>query len=224
MNSPSARKRSACAGFPAERITLRETVNGPIVSDALRADINRTGNGSHAISLHSRILAPRHGGGGIADVLSARNWDEFSAAAADMGDFNLCYAYADKSQVGLRVSADVPRGDMAALRFPVAGWQPLDRGGVPTDPIRDDDLPNVINPTGGIVVSANAPLAPFDQSCFGAEYLDPARADRIRGCSRNERRTRWTASQQSSRTASRCPCGSLPGTFPTSPLPAGTVR
>ncbi len=168
-------------GFPAERITLRETVNGPIVSDVLRADINRTRNGSHAISLHSRILAPRHGGGGIADVLSARNWDQFSAAAADMGDFNLCYAYADKSQVGLRVSADVPRGDMAALRFPVAGWQPIDRGGVPTDPIRDDDLPNVINPTGGIVVSANAPLAPVDQSCFGAEYLDPARADRIRG-------------------------------------------
>lgn len=168
-------------GFPSESITLRETVNGPIVSDILRADIKQTRNGSHAISLHSRILAPRHGGGGIADVLSARNWDEFSAAAADMGDFNLCYAYADKKQVGLRVSADVPRGDMATLRFPAAGWAPIDRGGVPTSPIRDDDLPNVIDPPGGIVVSANAPLAPFAESCFGAEYLDPARAERIRG-------------------------------------------
>ena len=167
-------------GFPSERITLRQTVNGPIVSDVLRPDIIRTRNGGHAISLHSRILAPRHGGGGIADVLSARNWEEFSAAAADMGDFNLCYAYADKKRVGLRVSADVPQGDMATLRFPAAGWAPIDRGGVPTNPIRDDDLPNVIDPPGGIVVSANAPLAPFDESCFGAEYLDPARAERIR--------------------------------------------
>ena len=167
-------------GYPSERIALRETVNGPIVSDILPSDINQRWSGSHAISLHSRILAPRHGGGGIADVLAARNWDEFSAATADMADFNLCYAFADKQRVGLRVSADVPSGDMAALRFPAAGWAPLDRGGVPTKPIRDDDLPNIIDPPGGIVVSANAPLAPFEDSCFGAEYLDPARAARIR--------------------------------------------
>ncbi len=167
-------------GYPSEQITLRETVNGPIVSDILRSGINRAADASRAISLHSRILAPRHGGGGIADVLSARDWEEFSAAAADMGDFNLSYAFADKKRVGLRVSADVPRGDMAALRFPAAGWAPIDRGGVPTNPIRDDELPNVIDPPDGIVVSANAPLAPFAESCFGAEYLDPARAERIR--------------------------------------------
>ena len=148
-------------GYPSERIALRETVNGPIVSDILPSDLNQRWNGSRAISLHSRILAPRHGGGGIADVLAARSWDEFSAATADMADFNLCYAFADKQRVGLRVSADVPSGDMAALRFPAAGWAPIDRGGVPTKPIRDDDLPNVIDPPGGIVVSANAPLAPL---------------------------------------------------------------
>ena len=167
-------------GYPSEPIRLRQTVNGPIVSDILRASIDGESNGSRAISLHSRILAPRHGGGGIADVLSARDWEEFSAAAADMADFNLSYAFADKRRVGLRVSADVPRGDMAALRFPAAGWAPIDRGGVPTNPIRDDELPNVIDPPGGIVISANAPLAPFAESCFGAEYLDPARAERIR--------------------------------------------
>ena len=170
----------AVRGYPDERIRLRETVNGPIVSEILPANINDRGNGSRAISLHSRILAPRHGGGGIADMLSARNWDEFSAATADMGDFNLCYAYADKQRVGLRVSADVPAGDMAALRFPTAGWAPVDRGGAPTKALDGDDLPHVIDPPGGIVVSANAPLAPFGESCFGAEYLDPARASRIR--------------------------------------------
>lgn len=167
-------------GYPDERITLRESANGPIVSDVLPSDVSRGWSERCAIALHSRILAPRHAGGGIADVLSASNWEEFSAAASDMADFNLCYAYADKKQVGLRVSADVPRGDMAALRFPAAGWAPIDRGGVPTTAICGDELPHVINPPGGIVVSANAPLAPFSESSFGAEYLDPSRAERIR--------------------------------------------
>ena len=113
-------------------------------------------------------------------MLSARNWDEFSAATGDMADFNLCYAYADRKRVGLRVSADVPAGDMATLRFPAAGWAPIDRGGAPTRALSGDELPHIVDPPGGVVVSANAPLAPFEESCFGAEYLDPARAARIR--------------------------------------------
>ena len=167
-------------GYPPSRIRLRETVNGPVVGDVLPDDVRDCWSGRWAVSLHSRILAPRHGGGGIADMLGARNWDEFSAAAGDMADFNLCYAYADREQVGLRVSGDVPGGDMAALRFPAAGWAPSDRGGVPTMPVCGDELPHVIDPPGGIVVSANAPLAPVEQSRFGAEYLDPGRAVRIR--------------------------------------------
>ena len=167
-------------GYPEERITIRETVNGPIVSDILPSDISERWSGSHAISLHSRILARRHGGGGIADMLAARNWEDFSAATGDMGDFNLCYAYADKEQVGLRVSADVPAGDYATLRFPAAGWEPIERGGVPTTALSGDGLPHVVDPPSGIVVSANAPLAPAKASRFGAEYLDPARADRAR--------------------------------------------
>ena len=166
-------------GYPSERITLRETVNGPVVSEVLPSDIIHGPTRARAISLHSRILAPRHGGGGIADMLSARNWEEFSAATGDMADFNLCYAYADHHRVGLRVSADVPAGDMSTLRFPAAGWAPLDRGGAPTQALGADELPHVVDPPGGVVVSANAPLAPFAESCFGAEYLDPARVARI---------------------------------------------
>ena len=167
-------------GYPAERITLRETVHGPIVSDILPAGLNQRGNGARAISLHSRILAPTHGGRGIANMLSARNWAEFSAAAGDMADFNLCYAYADKRQVGLRVSADVPAGEMATLRFPLAGWAPIEHGGAPIQALSGDQLPHVVDPPDGMVVSANAPLSPFAVSGFGAEYLDPARATRIR--------------------------------------------
>ena len=180
MDVMDREERIDVRGHPTERITVRETVHGPIVSDVLPSDIHGSRSGDRAISLHSRIMAAKHGGGGIADMLGARNWDEFSAAAGDMADFNLCYAYADRDQVGLRVSGDVPCGDMAWLRFPAAGWAPVERGGVPTRPVSGDELPHVVNPANGVVVSANAPLAPFEQSCFGVEYLDPGRAARIR--------------------------------------------
>ena len=165
-------------GHDDEQLVVRESVNGPLVDSVLanRADFG----GQRTIALHSRILAPRHGGGGIANMLAARNWDEFSAAAGDMADFNLCFAYADRERVGLRVSADVPRGDMAALRFPAAGWEPPERGGAPIAAVSGDELPHVIDPPGGVVASANAPLMPVSDSQFGAEYLDPARAARIR--------------------------------------------
>ncbi len=168
-------------GYPSERMTVRTTVNGPIASDVLPSDIRDQQRNHRAIALHSRILEPSHGGGGIADMLGARDWDDFSAAARGMPDFNLCYAYADRRRVGLRVSGRVPGGDPAALRFPCAGWAAVEQGGVPGDATQGDDLPHVIDPPGGTVVSANAPLAPFAQSRFGAEYLDPARAARIQG-------------------------------------------
>ncbi len=166
-------------GHADERLVVRESVNGPLVDGVLSARPN-FGAGRRRIALHSSILTARHGGGGIADMLSARDWDEFSAAAGDMADFNLCFAYADQRRVGLRVSAHVPRGDAASLRFPAAGWETPERGGVPTSAVSGDDLPHVIDPPAGVVVSANGPLAPVSESAFGAEYLDPARATRIR--------------------------------------------
>ncbi len=170
---------------PSERMPVRATVNGPIVSEVLPTDIRERWRDRRVISLHSRILVSRHGGGGIADLLGARNWADFSAAVGDMPDFNLCYAYADQRQVGLRVSGDVPGGDLSddglsALRFPCAGWVSVEQGGVPGQPLRGDDLPHIVDPPDGVMVSANAPLAPFARSRFGAEYLDPGRASRIR--------------------------------------------
>ena len=98
-----------------------------------------------------------------------------------MRDFNLCYAYADiNGRIGLRVSGDVPRGNPQSLRFPVAGWLPPEAGGVPQDVLCGDQLPHTVDPTEGIVISANSPLTPAERMQFGAEYLDPARASRIR--------------------------------------------
>lgn len=168
-------------GYPDETLELRETVNGPLVSQVLPPDLARRWSDSRALSLHSRVLAPTHGGVGIADMLRACNWDEFCAAADNMRDFNLCYAYADiNGRVGLRVSGDVPRGNPQSLRFPVAGWLPPDAGGVPRETLSGDQLPHTVDPPDGVVVSANSPLTPAAEMQFAAEYLDPARASRIR--------------------------------------------
>lgn len=167
-------------GYEAEPLTVQETVHGPIVSDIAPSEMERLGGDARAISLHSSILSPSHAGGGIADLLSARNWDDFSEAASEMADFNLCFAYADRQQVGMRVSGRVPQGDAAELRLPVAGWQAPEHGGVPTMTRSGNDLPHIVNPPQGVVVSANAALTPAADSEVGAEFLDPARAQRIR--------------------------------------------
>ena len=178
----------AVRGYRAETLSLRETVNGPLVADVLPSDLAKRWNGTRALSLYSRVLAATHGGVGIADMLQARNWDEFCAAADNMGDFNLCYAYADiNGRIGLRVSGDVPQGNPQALRLPVAGWLPPDAGGVPQGVLCGDQLPHTVDPEGDIVVSANSPLRPAAEMQFGAEYLDSARANRIRELL-NERR------------------------------------
>ena len=174
-------ERIPVRGYPDETLELRETVNGPLVSEVLPPDLEQRWNGTRALSLHSRVLAPTHGGVGIAAILRARNWEEFCAAADNMRDFNLCYAYADiNGRVGLRVSGDVPRGDPQSLRLPVAGWLPSEAGGVPQEALCGDQLPHTVDPVEGIVVSANSPLMSAAAMQFGAEYLDPARAVRIR--------------------------------------------
>ena len=167
-------------GYPAETIELRRSVHGPIVSEVLSAERAPRLRERRAISLHSSVLWPSQSGSGIVAVMRANDWQSFSDAAAQLDDFNLAFAYADRSGcVGMRVSGAVPAGSPAALRFPVPGWLPATDGGVPANTLRGDDLPHAIDPASGVVVSANNPLTPASEMDFGAEFLDSWRAERI---------------------------------------------
>ena len=168
-------------GYPSERITLRRSPHGPIVSEILAAERAPRFDANRAISLHSAVLRPTQSGGALVELMQARDWAGFSTATGAIEDFNLAFAYADTGgAIGLRVSGAVPEGDPEALRFPVPGWLPPEQGGVPVNALRGDQLPHALNPPGGAVVSANNPLTPACEMNFGAEFLDSWRAQRIR--------------------------------------------
>ena len=179
-------ERIPVRGYPTERLIVREAPSGPLVSEIAPrgsesvAGGQAPGRGRRALGLHSTVLAATQTGGASIDLMSARDWESWSAAAAEMRDFNLCFAFADRTgRVGLRTVGDVPSGDPTALKFPVAGWAPPDQGGVPQQCVRGDQLPHVYDPRGGMVASANNPLGPAELR-VGAEYLGSARVERIR--------------------------------------------
>ena len=170
-------------GYPSETLELRRSVHGPIVSALLAADRAPRFEPNRAISLYSTVLEPTQSGSAIVELMQAADWQSFSAAAQQIEDFNLAFAYADRSgAIGLRVSGAVPAGEPQALRFPVPGWLQPAEGGAPRAVLRGDDLPHTLEPAngaGGIVVSANNPLTPAGAMNFGAEFLDAWRAQRI---------------------------------------------
>lgn len=177
-------ERIEVAGRDLVALRVRRTANGPIVSgeisDAVSPLDERPGE-RRAFALNSLVLRPRHSGNAILRLLAARDWDEFSAAICAVDDFNLCFGYADvDGRIGMRVSGAAQRGRPALLRFPAAGWLPPDQGGVPKGIIEPPEQPWTLDPPGGIAVSANNPLTPAGAAEFGAEYLDSARAQRIR--------------------------------------------
>ena len=172
-------------GRPAERIELRRSAHGPIVSDVLAADRAPHFSPNRAISLQSAVLSHAQSGSAIVELMQATDWSSFSTAAAGIDDFNLAFAYADiDGAIGMRVSGAVPAGDPQALRLPVPGWLPPEQGGAPAEALRGDQLPHAFNPPGGLVISANNPLTPAgeltDETNYGAEFLDSWRAQRIR--------------------------------------------
>lgn len=168
-------------GMP-ETLTVRRSIHGPIVSGQLgRPDRTGWPGRGRAIALDSQVLRPAHSGAAIARLLRADGWDSFSDALAEMADFNLCFGYADLGgRVGARVSGRVARGSPEMLRLPAAGWLEPGEGGPPGGTIGADEQPWVLDPPSGVAASANNPLTPAGDAQFGAEYVDSARAGRIR--------------------------------------------
>ena len=173
-------ERIEVAGRDPVALRICRTANGPIVSGEISAAVSPAGE-RRAFALNSLVLRPRHSGNAILRLLAARNWDEFSAAVSAVDDFNLCFGYADADgRIGMRVSGAAQRGPPDLLRFPAAGWLPPGQGGVPRGIVEPAEQPWTLDPPGGIAVSANNPLTPAGAAEFGAEYLDSARARRIR--------------------------------------------
>ncbi|GAA4397245.1 penicillin acylase family protein [Fodinibacter luteus] len=159
------------AGGADQRITVRSTVHGPVMSDVLegagdagsRAPTAQEGdeNQSYAVSLAWTGLLPGRTADAILALNLASDFDEFREAARDFAVPAQNLVYADREgHIGYQAPGQVPVRRAALPRtapgaWPAPGWDSAyDWQGF----VEFDDLPWVLDPEDGVVVTANQPV------------------------------------------------------------------
>ncbi|MCI0155980.1 penicillin acylase family protein [Leifsonia shinshuensis] len=150
------------AGGPDVRITVRSTRHGPIVTDlsdgyaAIAKDqAGKLGVPAQTfqLSLEWTALTPGPTANAIFAFDTAHDWVSFRAAAASfqVPSQNLLYADVD-GNIGYQAPGLIPVRASGDGTMPVPGWT-SQYGWVGTIPY--NQLPNVLNPPGGYIVTAN---------------------------------------------------------------------
>lgn len=147
-------------------IEVRSTRHGPILSD-LDSDVAAVGDRSelapgteltdgdgYAVSLRWTASEPGRTMDALIGIDQARSWDEFRQAARLMDSPSQNLVYADvEGQIGYQAPGRVPiRAPGHSGLWPARGWDPANewRRFIPFD-----ELPTVLDPPGGVVVTAN---------------------------------------------------------------------
>ncbi|MDE0132507.1 MAG: penicillin acylase family protein [bacterium] len=170
-------------GDPVE-ITIRETHHGPVVSGIYDPVDELEGGGAvslpdpHAASLAWTALQTTRNMEAVLGMVLARNWEEFRAAAAlfDMAPLNMVYADAD-GNIGYQATGLIPIRGAGDGQYPTPGWESQYdwQGFWPFE-----TLPWSLNPSSGMVVAANQPLARPDLvRHIGSDFDYGYRARRI---------------------------------------------
>ncbi|WP_328377387.1 penicillin acylase family protein [Streptomyces sp. NBC_00440] len=153
------------AGGKSRQIVVRETNNGPLVSDrdtelakvGQKAPVTSAapdrGDG-YAVALKWTALQPGNSMDAVFDLDKAKDWSGFRAAAKnfDVPSQNLIYADT-KGNIGYQAPGSIPirsKGDDGTM--PAPGWDPKYawKGTIPFD-----QLPYEYNPKRGYIVTAN---------------------------------------------------------------------
>lgn len=146
------------------KITVRETNNGPIISDRdkeLRkvGDESPVGNAApdrgdgYAVSLRWTALEPSKTMDAVFKLNRASNFSEFREAASDFAVPSQNLIYADtKGNIGYQAPGRIPVRGEGDGRYPAPGWDPRYRwkGYIP-----QRSLPWEYNPSRGYIVTAN---------------------------------------------------------------------
>lgn len=146
--------------------TIRSSDNGPLVSDASEnlqevgdvAPAERDDGAEYAVALRWTALTPGRTADALFRLNTARDWDDFRAAAElfEVPSQNLVYADVD-GNIGYQAPGRIPIRTGYDGRWPVAGWDPAtDWDGF----IPFDELPSELNPDRGWIVTANQPVVP----------------------------------------------------------------
>lgn len=148
------------AGGEPVRLKVRETMHGPIMSDVMD-DVKDTmtgadaafGEKADAVALKWTALEPGRTADAIFELNTARNWQQFRAAASkfEVPAQNLVYADVD-GNIGYQSPGRIPVRSRGDGTWPVPGWtgEYSWKGVIPFD-----ELPSVYNPPEGYIVTAN---------------------------------------------------------------------
>ena len=145
------------AGSDDVRLTVRATRHGPLISDVLE-DAERLASGpSEAVALRWTALDPGRTADAIFAMDAATDWKSFRAAAQkfEVPAQNLVYADVD-GNIGYQSPGRIPVRTSGDGTRPVPGWDGVHewKGFIPFE-----ELPTVLNPAKGYVVTANNAVA-----------------------------------------------------------------
>ena len=172
-------------GEPVE-ITVRSTARGPIVTD-IDADFERLATeypaasgqteGEYEVSLQWTALTPGNTPQAILALDRARDWDGFRAAAAlfDVPSQNLIYADVD-GNIDYQAPGRIPVRTSGDGTVPLPGWTSENRwaGMIPFE-----ELPSVLNPPSGYLVTANNPIVASGEALLTKDWDLGYRAEAI---------------------------------------------
>lgn len=169
------------AGGEPVTITVRSTARGPIVTDIGEdfGQVAETGapDGAGHVSLQWTALSPGSTAQAIFALNGARDWNAFRSAAAlfDVPSQNLIYADVD-GNIGYQAPGRVPIRLAGDGTVPLAGWTSAN-GWSGTIPF--DQLPSVLNPPTGYIVTANNAVAGPDGPMLTVDWDLGYRAETI---------------------------------------------
>lgn len=173
-------------------IVIRQTANGPLLSDVIPAVAQagsasmiqgRDLNPSNGVALDWTGLLPGHTADAILEMDTAQNFTQFRAAAKDFGAPSQNFLYADTAgNIGSQASGQVPIRASATKGappgyWPAPGWDPKYdwTGFVPFS-----QMPTSYNPPEGYIVAANQAVTASKTPFLTTEWDYGYRSDRIK--------------------------------------------
>jgi penicillin G amidase len=180
------------AGHSSKLFTVRSTRHGPLLSD-VSAELSSVGanaqvptdapdrENGYAVSLAWTALTPRPTADALFGFDTASSWTEFREAARQFAVPSQNLVYADTAgNIGYQAPGAVPvrKGDRDG-NYPAAGW--LSKNDWTGRYVPFDQLPSVLNPAEGFIVTANQAVTGPDYRWYLSDSPDQGyRSQRIR--------------------------------------------
>jgi penicillin G amidase len=163
-------------------ITVRSSRHGPLISDVFKPAADALPQNFALAFAWTALREDDRSMQAAGKLATARNWNEFLAAARDFDspEQNMVYADTD-GDIGFvapgRVPLRKPENDLKG-QAPAPGWDAkYDWDGF----IPFEDLPHSYNPAAGEIVTANNKIVPDDYPYYlTSEWVPPYRANRIK--------------------------------------------